>query len=178
MVTKPPWRLWLVHWVPSRLYPAIWGCIQRKPWVWLPRETCKFWGFRWSSKQKEVCYKGAREKNNSSIIRGAFQKTRPWLIIIRIRGEIAWYQSNHKHIEHTSMWTMLGVRVPTLLQPCSLFPSLYHHIDKAYGINISLPPYSNMLVVLTYLCLWLLATLIYHIVSNIYNTIIYVSSTS
>jgi hypothetical protein len=69
---------------------------------------------------------------------------------IRIRGEIAWYQSNHKHIEHTSMWTMLGVRVPTLLQPCSLFPSLYHHIDKAYGINISLPPYSNMLVVLTH----------------------------
>jgi len=46
---------------------------------------------------------------------------------------------------------MLGVRCPTLLQPCSLFPSLYHHIDKAYGINISLPPYSNMLVVLTYL---------------------------
>ena len=56
-----------------------------------------------------------------------------------------------KHIDHTSMWTMLGVRYPTLLQPCSLFPSLYHHIDKPYGINISLPPYSNMLVVLTYL---------------------------
>ncbi len=33
----------------------------------------------------------------------------------------------------------------------SLFPSLYHHIDKPYGITISLPPYSNMLVVLTYL---------------------------
>jgi hypothetical protein len=46
---------------------------------------------------------------------------------------------------------MLRVRVPTLLQPCSLFLSLYHHIDKAYGINISLPPYSNMSVVLTYL---------------------------
>jgi hypothetical protein len=62
----------------------------------------------------------------------------------RIRGEIA----HSKHIDHTSMWTMLGVRYPTLLQPCSLFPSLYHHIDKPYGINISLPPYSNMLVVL------------------------------
>jgi hypothetical protein len=49
------------------------------------------------------------------------------------------------------MWTMLGEREPTLLQPCYLFPSLYHHIDKPYGINISLPPYSNMLVVLTYL---------------------------
>jgi hypothetical protein len=49
------------------------------------------------------------------------------------------------------MWTMLGVRVPTLLQPCSLFPSLYHHIDKPYGITISLPSYSNILVVLTYL---------------------------
>ncbi len=46
---------------------------------------------------------------------------------------------------------MLGERTPTLLQPCSLFPSLYHHIDKPYGITISLPPYSNMLVVLTYL---------------------------
>ncbi len=56
-----------------------------------------------------------------------------------------------KHIDHTSMWAMLGERVPTLLQPCSLFPSLYHHIDKPYGITISLPPYSNMLVVLTYL---------------------------
>jgi hypothetical protein len=62
----------------------------------------------------------------------------------RIRGEIA-------HSNHTSMWTMLGVRVPTLLQPCSLFPSMYHHIDKPYGITISLPPYSNILVVLTYL---------------------------
>ncbi len=50
-----------------------------------------------------------------------------------------------KHIDDTSMWTMLGEREPTLLQPCSLFPSLYHHIDKPYGINISLPPYSNML---------------------------------
>ncbi len=40
---------------------------------------------------------------------------------------------------------------PTLLQPCSLFPSLYHHIDKPYGIIISPLPYSNMLVVLTYL---------------------------
>ncbi len=56
-----------------------------------------------------------------------------------------------RHIDHTSMWTMHGVRVPTLLQPCSLFPSLYHLIDKAYGINISLPPYSNIVVVLTYL---------------------------
>jgi hypothetical protein len=46
---------------------------------------------------------------------------------------------------------MLGVRDPTLLQPCSLFASMYHHINKAYGINISLPPYSNMFVVLTYL---------------------------
>jgi len=46
---------------------------------------------------------------------------------------------------------MLGVRYPTLLQPCSLFASLYHHIDKPYGITISLPPYSNMFVVLTYL---------------------------
>jgi hypothetical protein len=53
--------------------------------------------------------------------------------------------------DHTSMWTMLGERAPTLLQPCSLFPSLYHHIDKPYGITISLPPYFNMLVVLTYL---------------------------
>jgi hypothetical protein len=53
--------------------------------------------------------------------------------------------------DHTNMWTMLGERAPTLLQPCSLFPSLYHHIDKPYGITISLPPYSNMLVVLTYL---------------------------
>jgi hypothetical protein len=25
------------------------------------------------------------------------------LAIVRIRGEIAWYQSNHKHIKHTSM---------------------------------------------------------------------------
>jgi hypothetical protein len=64
-----------------------------------------------------------------------------------IRGEIA----HSKTRDHTSTWTMLGERVPTLLQPCSLFPSLYHHIDKAYGITISLPPYSNMLVVLTYL---------------------------
>jgi hypothetical protein len=46
---------------------------------------------------------------------------------------------------------MLGERAPTLLQPCSLFPSLYHHIDKAYGINISFPPYSNMWVILTHL---------------------------
>jgi hypothetical protein len=46
---------------------------------------------------------------------------------------------------------MLGELAPTLFQPCSLFPSLYHHIDKPYGINISLPRYSNMLVVLTYL---------------------------
>jgi hypothetical protein len=46
---------------------------------------------------------------------------------------------------------MLGERAPTLLHPCSLFPSLYHHIDKPYGITIFLPPYSNMLVVLTYL---------------------------
>jgi hypothetical protein len=58
---------------------------------------------------------------------------------------------------------------------------MYHDIDKPYGINISIPPYSNMLVVLTYLkstyvfdCLQHLN----HIVSNIYNTIIYVSSTS
>jgi len=57
---------------------------------------------------------------------------------------------NQKHIDHTSMWTMLGVRYPTPLQPCSLFPSLYHHIDKPYGITISLPPYFNMFVVLTY----------------------------
>jgi len=46
---------------------------------------------------------------------------------------------------------MLGVRYPTPFQPCSLFLSLYHHIDKPYRITSSLPPYSNMLVVLTYL---------------------------
>jgi hypothetical protein len=53
---------------------------------------------------------------------------------------------NQKHIDHTSMWTMLGVRYLTPLQPCFLFPSLYHHIDKPYGIIISLPP------IIT--CLW------------------------
>jgi hypothetical protein len=58
---------------------------------------------------------------------------------------------NQKHMEHTSMWTMLGVRYPTPLQPCFLFPSMYHDIDKPYGINMSLPLYSNMFVVLTYL---------------------------
>jgi hypothetical protein len=36
---------------------------------------------------------------------------------------------------------MLGVRYSTPLQPCSLFPSTYHDIDKPYGITISLPPY-------------------------------------
>ncbi len=46
---------------------------------------------------------------------------------------------------------MLGVRYSSPLQPCSLFPSMYHDIDKPYGITISLPPYSNMFVVLTYL---------------------------
>ncbi len=79
---------------------------------------------------------------------------------------------NQKHIEHTSMWTMLGVREtnspPTLLfipfhvprhwqtiWDNYFFPSLFKHVR---GINIFQ----------IYLCLWLLATLIYHIVSIIY----------
>ncbi len=79
---------------------------------------------------------------------------------------------NQKHIEHTSMWTMLGVR-ETNSPPTLLFipfhvsrhwqtiwdnyfsPSLFKHVR---GTNISQ----------IYLRLWLLATLIYHIVFNIY----------
>ncbi len=44
---------------------------------------------------KECC-----ESNNHVTIKLWRQM---WVTIIRIRGEIAWYQSNHKHIEHTSM---------------------------------------------------------------------------
>jgi len=60
-------------------------------------------------------------------------------------------EQSQAHRTHTSMREMLGVRYPTPLQPCSLFPSMYHYIDKPYGITISLPPYSNMFMVLTYL---------------------------
>jgi hypothetical protein len=66
----------------------------------------------------------------------------------RIRGEIAYSKAHRSHKYVNNAWSE---RDPTLLQPCSLFPSLYHHIDKPYGINISLPPYFNMLVVLTYI---------------------------
>jgi hypothetical protein len=72
-----------------------------------------------------------------------------WLLLKTIGSEERLLIQKPK--DHTSMWTMLGEWAPTLLQPCSLFPSLYHHIDKPYGITISLPPYSNMFVVLTYL---------------------------
>jgi hypothetical protein len=78
-----------------------------------------------------------------------------------------------KHIDHTSMWTMLGVRYPTLLQPCSLFPSMYHHIHKPYGITISLPPYSNMLVVLTYFQ----ATYVFDCLQHLSTTLFLISTT-
>jgi hypothetical protein len=68
----------------------------------------------------------------------------------KIRGEIAHSIAHSKTRDHTSMWTMLGEdsnSPPTLL--FIPFPIPPHW--KPYGITISLPPYSNMLVVLTYL---------------------------
>jgi hypothetical protein len=68
----------------------------------------------------------------------------------KIRGEIAHSIAHSKTRDHTSMWTMLGENSnspPTLL--FIPFPVPPHW--KPYGITISLPPYSNMLVVLTYL---------------------------
>jgi len=80
---------------------------------------------------------------------------------------------DQKHIDHTSMWTMLGVRYPTPLQPCSLFPSLYHHINKPYGITIFLPLYSNMFVVLTYLK----STYVFDCLQHLSSTLFLISTT-
>ncbi len=75
--------------------------------------------------------------------------------------------------DHTSMWIMFGVKYPTPLQPCSLFPSLYHHVDKPYGITISLPPYSNMFVVLTYLK----STYVFDCLQHLSGTLFLISTT-
>jgi hypothetical protein len=68
---------------------------------------------------------------------------------------------------------MLGVREPTPLQPCSLFPSMYHYIDKPYGITISLPPYSSMFVVLTYLK----STYVFDCLQHLSTTLFLISTT-
>jgi hypothetical protein len=80
---------------------------------------------------------------------------------------------NHKHMVHTTMWIMLEVRCPTPLQPCSLFPSMYHGIDKPYAIIISLPPYSNMFVVLTYLK----CTYVFDCLQHLSTTLFLISTT-
>jgi len=68
---------------------------------------------------------------------------------------------------------MLGMRDSTPLQPCYLFPSMYHDIDKPYTTIISLPPYSNMFVVLTYLK----STYVFHCLQHLSTTLFIISTT-